>query len=123
MDQSQATTTSASSSARRSLKRKLEPEFEDRSEEDRKVFVLEPREAQRDLVPEVLDHVNVLNSALSSDEPDRAASKTAASVIAELAKNGTVFAASDRFRFRFRYRSCICICMRTYVCVAGLARK
>ncbi|KAM3735288.1 hypothetical protein ACB098_10G077700 [Castanea mollissima] len=74
--------------AKRSLKRKLEPEFEDRGEDDRKVFVSEPRDASdRDLVPDILAQISVLNSALSSFEADRAAAKSAAASIAELAKN------------------------------------
>ncbi|XP_075640987.1 ARM REPEAT PROTEIN INTERACTING WITH ABF2-like [Castanea sativa] len=74
--------------AKRSLKRKLEPEFEDRGEDDRKVFVSEPRDASdRDLVPDILAQISVLNSALSSSEADRAAAKSAAASIAELAKN------------------------------------
>lgn len=103
--------------AKRSLKRKLEPEFEDRNEDDRKVFVSEPRDASdRDLVPDILAQISVLNSAISSSEADRAAAKSAAASIAELAKNGTVFVASDW------YRVFISMCMRNavFVCVLWL---
>lgn len=108
---------SKDTTAKRSLKRKLEPEFEDRSEDDRKVFASEPRDASdRDLVPDILAQISVLNSALSSSEADRAAAKSAAASIAELAKNGTVFVKSDWCRVF------ISMCMRNavFVCVCVL---
>ncbi|XP_059438163.1 ARM REPEAT PROTEIN INTERACTING WITH ABF2-like [Corylus avellana] len=74
------------STARRSLKRKLEREFEDQSEH-RKVLVVEPRKAHRDLAREVLAHINVLDStSFSAAEADRASAKSAAVSLSELAK-------------------------------------
>ncbi|XP_062144242.1 ARM REPEAT PROTEIN INTERACTING WITH ABF2-like [Alnus glutinosa] len=73
------------STGRRSLKRKLEREFEDQSEHH-KVLVVEPREARRDLAREVLAHVNVLESISFSAGADRASAKGAAVSLSELAK-------------------------------------
>ncbi|RVX20942.1 ARM repeat protein interacting with ABF2 [Vitis vinifera] len=71
-------------SARKSLKRKLEEEFE----EDGRLDALSQPHALRELVREVGAHVSVLNSAISSSEADRSAAKRAVHVLTELAKNG-----------------------------------
>ena len=71
-------------SARKSLKRKLEEEFE----EDGRLDALSQPHALRELVREVGVHVSVLNSAISSSEADRSAAKRAVHVLTELAKNG-----------------------------------
>jgi hypothetical protein len=77
------------STARRSLKRKLEREFEDQSEH-RKVLVVEPRKAPRDLAGDVLAYISVLDStSFSAAEADRASAKSAADSLSELAKYGT----------------------------------
>lgn len=71
-------------SARRSLKRKLEEDFE----EDRKIVSLLSHDAHQDLVREVKDQVEILDSVFSSTEADRASAKRAIHVLSELAKNG-----------------------------------
>ncbi|OIT05599.1 PREDICTED: ARM REPEAT PROTEIN INTERACTING WITH ABF2-like [Nicotiana attenuata] len=68
---------SSSSGSRRSLKRKLDEEFED----DRKVS------SHEDLAPEVRTQVEILESTFSSTEADRASAKRAIHVLSELAKN------------------------------------
>ena len=94
------------STAKRSLKRKLEREFEDQSE-NRKVLAVEPREAHRDLAGEVLAHVSVLEStSFSAAEADRASAKGAAVSLSELAKYGTVFGPTHASS---RYDLSICI--------------
>lgn len=68
------------SSARKSLKRKLEQEFgEDRQPQPYPLV---------ELMRDVKAQVSVLNSALSSSEADRAAAKRAVHVLTEFAKNG-----------------------------------
>ncbi|CAI9768752.1 unnamed protein product [Fraxinus pennsylvanica] len=80
---------SSSSSYRRSLKRKPDEEFK----EDRLKIVrddsisLSPRGAQRDLVSEIREQVEILESAFSYTEADRASAKRAIHVLSELAKN------------------------------------
>ncbi|CAA3033603.1 ARM REPEAT PROTEIN INTERACTING WITH ABF2-like isoform X1 [Olea europaea subsp. europaea] len=80
---------SSSSSSRRSLKRKPDEEFK----EDRLKIVrddsisLSPRGAQRDLVSEIRAQVEILESAFSHTEADRASAKRAIHVLSELAKN------------------------------------
>ncbi|KAF5455049.1 hypothetical protein F2P56_024664, partial [Juglans regia] len=78
----------------RSLKRKLEPEFEHPNEEsgERKLLVLEqPRHClapqDHDLVPEILAHVNLLHSTFSSAEADRSAARRATVFLSQLAEN------------------------------------
>lgn len=73
----------SSSSGRRSLKRKLEGDFED----DRKVSSHDD-DAHQDLASEVRTQVEILDSTFSSTEADRASAKTAIHVLCELAKNG-----------------------------------
>lgn len=84
------------STAKRSLKRKLEKEFEFKSDdrEDRKKIASSSPQrviAEEDLEPEIRTHVGILNSTYSFAEIDRAAAKSAASFLAELAKNGMNF--------------------------------
>lgn len=76
--------------ARRSLKRKLEQDFEEETP-DRKVPIVESDYSDRDLASDIRAHVDTLNSSFSSNESDRAAAKRAAQALSELAKNGTVF--------------------------------
>ncbi|PON80129.1 Voltage dependent potassium channel [Parasponia andersonii] len=71
---------------RQGQKRKLEDEIE---EDDREISV-PSGDARQALLSEVSAQVNILNSAFSWNEPDRAASKRATHVLAELAKNGKV---------------------------------
>lgn len=73
--------------ARRSLKRKLDQDFEEKP--DRKVSILESDATQQDLVQDIRARVDMLNSTFSSDEADRAAAKTACHALVEFAKNGT----------------------------------
>lgn len=77
------------SPARRSLKRKLEQDFEEKP--DRKVSIVESDATQQDLVQDIRAQIDILNSKFSSDETDRAAAKTASHALVEFAKNGTVF--------------------------------
>lgn len=76
----------SSSSGRRSLKRKLEEDFED----NRKVSSPSSHDddAHQDLAPEVRTQVKILESTFSSTEADRASAKRAIHVLSELAKNG-----------------------------------
>ncbi|PSS06379.1 ARM REPEAT PROTEIN INTERACTING WITH like [Actinidia chinensis var. chinensis] len=70
-------------SARKSLKRKLEEDFE----ADRKIATLSPRQTHQDLIREIRTQMEILDSTFSSIEADRAAAKRAVHVISELAKN------------------------------------
>ncbi|XWS54010.1 hypothetical protein CRYUN_Cryun10bG0051100 [Craigia yunnanensis] len=70
---------------RKGQKRKLEEEIQ----EDREIS-LPTGEACRALLAKVIAQVNVLDSAFSWREPDRAAAKRATHVLAELAKNEEV---------------------------------
>ncbi|XP_022738667.1 ARM REPEAT PROTEIN INTERACTING WITH ABF2-like isoform X2 [Durio zibethinus] len=70
---------------RKGQKRKLEEEIQ----EDREIS-LPSSDARCALLAEVTAQVNVLDSAFSWREPDRAAAKRAAHVLAELAKNEEV---------------------------------
>lgn len=89
---------SSSSGSRRSLKRKLDEDFED----DRKVS------SHEDLAPEVRTQVEILESTFSSTEADRASAKRAIHVLSELAKNGN---SKSRFPFHFyRIRNFTCTC-------------
>ncbi|KAL0391009.1 UNVERIFIED_CONTAM: arm repeat protein interacting with a [Sesamum calycinum] len=75
---------STSSSSRRSLKRKLDEEFGD----DRgRIGGESPPDSHQDLVREVRTQVEILDSAFSSNEQDRASAKRAIHVLSELAKN------------------------------------
>ncbi|KAH9785864.1 ARM REPEAT PROTEIN INTERACTING WITH ABF2 [Citrus sinensis] len=73
------------SPARRSLKRKLEQDFEEKP--DRKVSIVESGATQQDLVQDIRAQIDILNSKFSSDETDRAAAKTASHALVEFAKN------------------------------------
>lgn len=76
---------SSSSSSKKSLKRKLDEDFED----DRlRIVSLSPEDAHQDIIREVRTQVEILGASFSSAEPDRAASKRAIHILSELAKNG-----------------------------------
>ncbi|KAM7254159.1 hypothetical protein ACFE04_031841 [Oxalis oulophora] len=84
----QLTTSTTSAVKRRSLKRKLEQDFEQQQREDRKPFAIDSSDvASQDLEQEIRVHVDILNSKLTSSESDRALAKAAAHQIAEIAKN------------------------------------
>ncbi|XP_012092239.1 ARM REPEAT PROTEIN INTERACTING WITH ABF2 [Jatropha curcas] len=72
--------------ARRSLKRKLEPEFHEDSDH-RKVPATDAEETRQDLACDIQAQVDILNSSFSSLEADRAAAKRAANFLSQLAKN------------------------------------
>ena len=91
----------SSSAARRSLKRKLDEDFED----DRKIEALSPPDAHQDLVREVRTQVQILDSTFSSIEADRASSKRAIQILSELAKNGSAEPAD--FLIFISFRSCL----------------
>lgn len=74
----------SSSAARRSLKRKLDEDFED----DRKIEDVSTGDANQDLVREVRTQVEILESTFSAIEADRASAKRAIQILSELAKNG-----------------------------------
>ncbi|GMN48799.1 hypothetical protein TIFTF001_017961 [Ficus carica] len=69
-------------SARRSLKRKLDQEFQDHH--DRKIPSLDPHQ---DLIRDVRSHVRLLDSSSSSAYSDRSAAKKASHALCELAKD------------------------------------
>ncbi|CAI9107837.1 OLC1v1007306C1 [Oldenlandia corymbosa var. corymbosa] len=74
----------SSSAARRSLKRKLDEDFDD----DRKIdAALSPRYDQQDLARDIRTQVEILQSSFSSAEADRAAAKRAIQMLSDLAKN------------------------------------
>ncbi|XP_031263780.1 ARM REPEAT PROTEIN INTERACTING WITH ABF2-like [Pistacia vera] len=74
-------------STRRSLKRKLEQDFQE-DKADRNFSILGSNDdIYKDLVKDIRAHVDVLNSSFSSAEADRAAAKRAANSLVELAKN------------------------------------
>ncbi|KAJ0052273.1 hypothetical protein Pint_03329 [Pistacia integerrima] len=74
-------------STRRSLKRKLEQDFQE-DKADRNFSILSSNgDIYKDLVKDICAHVDVLNSSFSSAEADRAAAKRAANSLVELAKN------------------------------------
>lgn len=79
--------------ARRSLKRKLEQDFEEErlDRQKKNPIMQEPDETHQDLMPDIQAQVNILNSTFSSIEADRAAAKRAAHFLSQLAKNGTLF--------------------------------
>ncbi|KAJ7977400.1 ARM repeat protein interacting with ABF2 [Quillaja saponaria] len=78
-------------SARRSLKRKLERDFKedegDQVQAVRKVLIVEPQQVQQDLDREILAQVAILDNNFSSAEPERAAAKRAVHVLSEFAKS------------------------------------
>lgn len=71
-------------SGRKGQKRKLEEDLDD----ERPIAFSGAGEDQETLLCEVSAQVNVLNTTFSWTEADRAASKRATHVLAELAKNG-----------------------------------
>ncbi|XP_031122806.1 ARM REPEAT PROTEIN INTERACTING WITH ABF2-like [Ipomoea triloba] len=74
----------SSSTSKKSLKRKLDEDFED----DRlRIVSLSPEDAHQDIVREVRTQVEILGASFSSAEPDRASSKRAIHILSELAKN------------------------------------
>ncbi|XVE73134.1 hypothetical protein DITRI_Ditri11bG0093200 [Diplodiscus trichospermus] len=76
---------------RRSLKRKLEQEFEEGKADRSKVPVVESRRAHQDLICDVRLHVDLLSSTFSSfSEAHRAAAKRSTRFLSELAKNEDV---------------------------------
>ena len=86
---------------RKGQKRKLENELGD---EDREISV-PSGDARQALLTEVSAQVNILNSAFSWTEADRAAAKRATHVLAELAKNGKVTESSRKTLLRSRHIS------------------
>ncbi|CAH9133986.1 unnamed protein product [Cuscuta epithymum] len=75
---------SSISGSKRSLKRKLDEDFE----EDRlRIVSLSSDDANQDIIREVRSQVQILGASFSSSEPDRAASKRAIHILSELAKN------------------------------------
>ncbi|XVF32582.1 hypothetical protein REPUB_Repub17cG0094500 [Reevesia pubescens] len=73
--------------ARKSLKRKLEQEFEEDKADRCKVPVVESRRTHQHLLRDVGLHVDLLNSTFSFSEADRAAAKRSTHFLSELAKN------------------------------------
>ncbi|XP_038701545.1 ARM REPEAT PROTEIN INTERACTING WITH ABF2-like isoform X1 [Tripterygium wilfordii] len=73
------------SSERKGQKRKLEEEIDEERE-----ISMASGDARQALLSEVVAQVNILNSAFSWNEADRAAAKRATHVLAELAKNEEV---------------------------------
>ncbi|KAK4482269.1 hypothetical protein RD792_009421 [Penstemon davidsonii] len=78
---------STSSSSRRSLKRKLDQDF---INDQAKIGAKSLPDSHQDLVKEVHAQVEILDSAFSSAEQDRASAKRAIHVLSELAKNEDV---------------------------------
>lgn len=79
-------------STRRSLKRKLDQEFQEEQDQrqqpsDRKIPSIAPHDTLKDLLSEVRSFVGILGSA----DADRADIKRATHALCELAKNGTGF--------------------------------
>lgn len=77
----------SSPSSRRSLKRKLE---EESVEEGARIDDQSSMDLHQDLVRKVRAQVEILDSALSSAEKDRASVKHAISVLSDLARSGNV---------------------------------
>lgn len=76
----------SSSTSRRSLRRKLD----DESGEDRgRIGGESSPDSHQDLVREIRTQVEILDSASSSAEQDRASAKRAIHILSEHAKNGT----------------------------------
>ncbi|KAL5561677.1 hypothetical protein UlMin_031424 [Ulmus minor] len=78
-------------SARRSLKRKLEQEFQEDQQleqpKDRKIPSLQPQDPHQDLIRDVRMHIRVLEIAFSSRESDRLQAKRSTHALSEMAKN------------------------------------
>ncbi|KAG8473921.1 hypothetical protein CXB51_033676 [Gossypium anomalum] len=75
---------------RRSLKRKLEQEFEDDKSGRCKAAVVESRRTHQDIIRDVRIHVDVLNTCISFTEAHRAAAKCSAQSLSEIAMNEDV---------------------------------
>ncbi|XP_047333820.1 ARM REPEAT PROTEIN INTERACTING WITH ABF2 [Impatiens glandulifera] len=71
------------SSARKSLKRKLEEDYD----VDRKIASLSHHDSQEDLVKEVISQVQILRTTFTSLEANRASAKHAIHILSEFAKN------------------------------------
>ncbi|KAE8665440.1 ARM REPEAT PROTEIN INTERACTING WITH ABF2 [Hibiscus syriacus] len=72
---------------RRSLKRKLEQEFEEDKSDRCKAAVVESCRTHQDILRDVRLHVDVLNYCTSFSEADRAGAKHSAQLLSEFAKN------------------------------------
>ncbi|KAH1072051.1 hypothetical protein J1N35_024379 [Gossypium stocksii] len=72
---------------RRSLKRKLEQEFEEDKSGPCKAAVVESRRTHQDIIRDVRIHVDVLNTCISFTEAHRAAAKCSAQLLSEIAMN------------------------------------
>ena len=78
-------------STRKSLKRKLEQDFEQENQGRHKIPAAEGFETHQKLTHHIHSLVDILNTTFSSLESDRAAAKRATSVLSQIAKNGTLF--------------------------------
>ncbi|KAB1997150.1 hypothetical protein ERO13_D12G004600v2 [Gossypium hirsutum] len=72
---------------RRSLKRKLEQEFEEDKSGRCKAAVVESRRTHQDIIRDVRIHVDVLNTCISFTEAHRAAAKCSAQLLSKIAMN------------------------------------
>ncbi|XP_012435853.1 ARM REPEAT PROTEIN INTERACTING WITH ABF2 [Gossypium raimondii] len=72
---------------RRSLKRKLEQEFEEDKSGRCKAVVVESRRTHQDIIRDVRIHVDVLNTCISFTEAHRAAAKCSAQLLSKIAMN------------------------------------
>ncbi|KAH1063501.1 hypothetical protein J1N35_028488 [Gossypium stocksii] len=72
---------------RRSLKRKLEQEFEEDKSGRCKAAVVESCRTHQDIIRDVRIHVDVLNTCISFTEAHRAAAKCSAQLLSEIAMN------------------------------------
>ncbi|TYJ03104.1 hypothetical protein E1A91_A12G005300v1 [Gossypium mustelinum] len=75
---------------RRSLKRKLEQEFEEDKSGRCKAAVVESQRTHEDIIRDVRIHVDVLNTCISFTEAHRAAAKCSAQLLSEIAMNEDV---------------------------------
>ncbi|KHG03583.1 arm repeat interacting with abf2 -like protein [Gossypium arboreum] len=75
---------------RRSLKRKLEQEFEEDKSGRCKAAVVESHRTHEDIIRDVRIHVDVLNTCISFTEAHRAAAKCSAQLLSEIAMNEDV---------------------------------
>ncbi|KAJ6306657.1 hypothetical protein OIU78_021885 [Salix suchowensis] len=77
-------------STRKSLKRKLEQDFEQENQGRHKIPAAEGFETHQKLTHHIHSLVDILNTTFSSLESDRAAAKRATSVLSQIAKNEEV---------------------------------
>ncbi|TYH93900.1 hypothetical protein ES332_A12G005000v1 [Gossypium tomentosum] len=75
---------------RRSLKRKLEQEFEEDKSGRCKAAVVESQRTHEDIIRDVRIHVDVLNTCISFTEAHRVAAKCSAQLLSEIAMNEDV---------------------------------